>query len=228
MRSLTYRLLALSFAVTACGAPATTATVTAPTPTTAPNAPALPTGPATRIPAVTMTEPPKNWQLLDEVDRSRARHQRQARDERAAAPARRRSSTVLVAIIDNGIDTLHADLKANLWRIRRKSAATARTTTTTASSTTCTAGTSSAARRQGRELRHVRGHARSTRAVTARRRRADRRRSPTPTQCKQIDADYQKQRTKIEGTSTTTGRCNDVLQQIVPMLAASRVGRRIR
>src|SRR3954467_9843175 len=115
MRLFSYRLLAVSFALTACGAPATTATVTAPTPASAPgSSPMVATGAAMRIPAVTMSEPPKNWQLLDEAtDHVPGISVERAMNEllRGKTP----KQTVLVAIIDNGIDTLHADLKANLW-----------------------------------------------------------------------------------------------------------------
>ena len=87
----------------------------APTPANAPtSAAADAAGPATRIPAVTMSEAPKNWQLLDEAtDHVPGISAERAMNEllRGKTP----KQTVLVAIIDNGIDTLHADLKANLW-----------------------------------------------------------------------------------------------------------------
>src|SRR6185312_10643139 len=104
--------------VAACGAPATVATTPAPTPaptstTSAPTPAPSATTPVT-APAVTVAEPPRDWQLLDEstdhipgIGVERAMHELLA----GKAPQR----TVLVAIIDNGIDTSQVDLRANLW-----------------------------------------------------------------------------------------------------------------
>ena len=114
--SATSVLLFASFTFAACSAPATVAT-TLPAPATAP-APTPPkpaaTSPSTRVPAVKLEEPPANWQLLDETTDHIAgiSSERGMRELLAGKPPKR---TVLVAIIDNGIDTMHADLRANLW-----------------------------------------------------------------------------------------------------------------
>jgi subtilisin family serine protease len=64
--------------------------------------------------AVTLAEAPRNWQLLDEsVDGIPGIGAERAMRELLAGKTPKR--TVLVAIIDNGIDTAHVDLKANLW-----------------------------------------------------------------------------------------------------------------
>jgi subtilisin family serine protease len=103
----------------ACGAPGTVAT--RPTPTAPPPAAAAPAAPAPRAVAeptsvapVTLAEAPRNWQLLDEgIDHIPGISSERAMNELLAnkTPKKR----VLVAIIDNGIDTSHVDLKANLW-----------------------------------------------------------------------------------------------------------------
>src|SRR5262245_8253575 len=116
-------IILLSFAVVSCSAPTTVATPVRPAPTPAPatttttttTAPAA-TAPArsTYVPAVALTEAPRNWQLLDEnADRIPGIASERAMKELLAGKTPQR--TVLVAIIDNGIDTLHPDLKANLW-----------------------------------------------------------------------------------------------------------------
>jgi len=90
----------------ACAAPRTVATpasVPAPTPT--------PTAPAHA--AMPPAEPQRNWQLLDEyadgvpgISSERAMHD---------LLAGKQPRTVIVAVIDGGIDTAHVDLRANLW-----------------------------------------------------------------------------------------------------------------
>jgi subtilisin family serine protease len=203
MRSLSYRLVAISFALSACGAPATTATIT-PTPAPAPSAPvAAPNRPATRIPAVTMSEPPKNWQLLDEstdhipgISSERAMHE--------LLSGKTPKQTVLVAIIDNGIDTLHADLKANLWTDPKDG----------------THGWNFIGGSDGGDVNFdtfevTRQYARCHNKAAA---------SGAPpitdqSQCKDIDAAFAKQRDQIERTADNYRQVNNLLRQIVPALA---------
>jgi len=117
MKSLSSPLVLLSFAIAACGAPATIATSPAPAPTpvttAAASTPSAST-PLTTLPAATVTEAPRNWQLLDEsTDHIPGISVERAYRELLAGKSPKQ--TVLVAIIDNGIDTSHVDLKANLW-----------------------------------------------------------------------------------------------------------------
>jgi subtilisin family serine protease len=80
------------------------------------------TGPVVRVPAVTLPEAPRNWQLLDEEsDHVPGISSERAMRELLAGKTTRR--TVLVAIIDNGIDTAQVDLRANLWTNPREIAA---------------------------------------------------------------------------------------------------------
>ena len=78
-------------------------------PTPAPTTPA----PTTPAPSA-IVEAPRDWQLLDQdADRVPGISAERARRELLAG--RQPARTVLVAIIDNGVDTAHADLRANLW-----------------------------------------------------------------------------------------------------------------
>jgi subtilisin family serine protease len=201
MRSLSYSFLAVSVALAACGAPATSATVT-PSPVAAPPS-ATATTTTTRIPAVTISEAPKNWQLLDEAtDHVPGISADRAMNEllRGKTP----KQTVLVAIIDNGIDTLHADLKANLWTNPKDG----------------THGWNFIGGADGKDVNFdtfevTREYARCHGKAAA---------SGAPpitdaARCKDIDAAYTKQRTQIERTADNYRQVNNVLRQIVPALA---------
>jgi subtilisin family serine protease len=200
---LSYRLVALSVALTACGTPAATTSVT-PTPANPPTgAPVASSGPAVRIPAVTLSEAPKNWQLLDETTDhvpgiSSERAMRELLNGKAPKQA------VLVAIIDNGIDTLHADLKANLWTDPGNG----------------THGWNFIGGADGKDVNFdtfevTRQYARCHNKAAA---------SGAPpitdqAQCGEIDAAFAKQRSQIERTAENYRQVNNVLRQIVPALA---------
>jgi len=94
---------------------------TAPAPAPAP-APAIPETLATPAPDVTppgeapvIAEAPRDWQLLDpSADRVPGISAERAERELLAGKQPRR--TVVVAVIDGGVDTAHVDLRANLWQ----------------------------------------------------------------------------------------------------------------
>ncbi|HWH51038.1 MAG TPA: S8 family peptidase [Gemmatimonadaceae bacterium] len=114
MRPSSSRLLFMAFVVAACGAPATVATTPTPAPTPTTPAPAPSATTPLTAPAVTVAEPPRDWQLLDEsTDHIPGIGVERAMRELLAGKTPQR--TVLVAIIDNGIDTSQVDLRANLW-----------------------------------------------------------------------------------------------------------------
>jgi len=203
----------LSIVVAACSAPATVATVS-PTP-----APAVATGPSTNVPPTTLREPPRDWQLLDDsADHVPGISAERAMHELLAGKAPRR--TVLVAIIDNGIDTAHVDLRANLWTNPKE-----------------TGGSNGDGDGDGDGFVHdvhgwnfigganggdvhfdtfevTRQYARCHGKAAA---------SGAPpitdaAQCAAIDDDYNKQKSKIANTADNYRQVGDVLRQIIPML----------
>ena len=103
-------LLSISaLALAACAPARTTSPAPAPAPVAAP-APAAPAAPAAVI-----REAPRDWQLLDQMaDGVPGISARRA--ERELLAGRTPKRTVVVAVIDGGVDTSHADLKANLWK----------------------------------------------------------------------------------------------------------------
>jgi len=94
--------------IAACGIALAACTRPAPAPETAP-APA----PAPAVTA-TLTEAPKNWMLLDpSADHIYGISLLRAERELLAGKSPKR--TVIVGVIDNGVDTSHATLRPHLW-----------------------------------------------------------------------------------------------------------------
>jgi len=87
---------------------------TAPAPATSSSSPSQPANTPAPPPPATLSEAPRDWQLLDPTsDRIVGVSARRA--ERELLANKKPTRQVLVAIIDGGIDTAHANLKANLW-----------------------------------------------------------------------------------------------------------------
>jgi subtilisin family serine protease len=105
-------LLTLGVAAGCATSPASTAPAPVPTP-----APTTAKPPATAPKDTTATatkEAPRNWQLLDPTtDHVPGISAERAIHELLSGKQPRR--TVIVAVIDGGVDTAHVDLRANLW-----------------------------------------------------------------------------------------------------------------
>lgn len=204
MRPLSSPIVFLSLAVAACGTPATVATIASPAPAPRSAPAASPANNEVRsVPAVRMSEAPKNWQLLDErADGVPGISSERAMNEllRGKAP----KQTVLVAVIDNGIDTLHADLKSVLWT----------------DPATGLHGWNFLGGADGKDVSFdtfevTRQYARCHGKAAA---------SGAPpitdaAQCASIDAAFQKQRSSIEKLAMSYREANDMMQKVVPMLA---------
>ena len=108
-----FAILASALAV-ACGSPATTVTTTpAPAPAAAPT-----------IPTTSLSEAPLNWHLLDGADRVPGISLLRA--ERELLAGKQPSRTVIVAVLDGGVDTAHAALRSRMWVNPRETAGNGR------------------------------------------------------------------------------------------------------
>src|SRR5690349_13396095 len=114
-----YVLVAAALAVVGCAtSPASTPTPPVPTPVPA-------VSPAPHDTTAALKEAPRNWQLLDPAtDHVPGISAERAVRELLAGKQPRR--TVIVAVIDGGVDTAHADLRANLWVNSKETPANAR------------------------------------------------------------------------------------------------------
>jgi hypothetical protein len=119
MKSLRFAALALLAAcapaktTTEAPAPAAAPATTASGATTAAGSQPAAAAPAAPKAFTPLSEAPRDWQLLDVSDRVVGISERRAERELLAGKQPKR--TVLVAVIDGGIDTAHVNLKANLW-----------------------------------------------------------------------------------------------------------------
>lgn len=121
MRSSVSTALLLAAATFAACAPSS-APSTVPAPIT--TRPAVPQ-PVTPPPAVRLTESPVNWQLRDlATDGIAGTGSDRALKELLAG--RTPGRTVVVAVIDGGIDTAHVDLRSVLWRNEKERGGTGR------------------------------------------------------------------------------------------------------
>jgi subtilisin family serine protease len=221
MKPLSTLLAIGSFALVACGAPTTVATSPAPAPRATPSppvaAPAMP-APAMTAPAVTLTEAPRNWQLLDEsTDHIPGISSERAMHELLVGKAPKK--TVLVAIIDNGIDTAHVDLRANLWTNPKEIPGNGKDDDNNGFADDMH-GWNFIGGRDGQDVHFdtfevTRQYARCHHGAAA---------DGQPPiadaqQCQAIDSAYNKQRKEIEGNVATYRQVHDVFQQIVPLLS---------
>lgn len=105
-------LLPLVVAAACASPPASAPTPQAPAPAADPSpAPAAPAPPATIEP---LTEAPREWQLLD-LQEDRVPGTSATRAYRELLAGRSPERTVVVAVIDGGVDTAHVDLRDVLW-----------------------------------------------------------------------------------------------------------------
>ena len=227
MKSLSSSFIVFSFAIAACGAPATIAT--SPTPATATSTGSTSGGPMSvgsassastssmMLPRATVTEAPRNWQLLDEA----TDHVPGISVERAyreLLTGKTPKQTVLVAIIDNGIDTSHVDLKANLW-VNPKEVAGNKKDDDNNGYVDDIHGWNFIGGRDGDDVHFdtfevTREYARCHNQPAA---------SGQPpitdhAYCQKVDGDYNKQKAEIERNVQTYRQIRDVMQEIIPPL----------
>jgi subtilisin family serine protease len=107
MKSLRFLVVPM---LAACASAKTATPTQAPTPAPAPAASTT----ASRPPVARPTEPQRDWQLLDaSADQVVGISVRKA--ERELLTGKQPKRSVIVAIIDGGIDTAHVNLRGNLW-----------------------------------------------------------------------------------------------------------------
>jgi subtilisin family serine protease len=169
------------------------------------------------VPAVKLDEPPANWQLLDETsDHIAGIGSERGMRELLAGKAPKR--TVLVAIIDNGIDTSHVDLRGNLWVNPKEIGGNGKDDDNNGFADDVH-GWNFIGGRDGKDVRWDTFEV--TRQYAACHGRPAASMQPPITdaaRCKQIDADYEKQRGDLQRNVDTYRQIDGVLKQAVPVL----------
>jgi subtilisin family serine protease len=217
MRPSSSSLLVMAVVVAACGAPATVATTPTPAPTPTAPAPAPSATTPLIAPAVTVAEPPRDWQLLDEsTDHIPGIGVERAMRELLAGKTPQR--TVLVAIIDNGIDTSQVDLRANLWTNPKETPGNGKDDDGNGYPDDMH-GWNFIGGKNGDDVHFdtfevTRQHAACHGLPAASGQPA----ITDAARCAQIDADYEKQRDEVNKNLSTYREIDNVLKQIVPLL----------
>jgi subtilisin family serine protease len=215
MKAMSFRLLVLLTIVACTSAPP----VTTPAPAAAPAAPSATQPDAPVAAATRLTESPRNWHLLDEsTDKVPGISAERAMRELLAGRQPRRS--VLVAVIDNGVDTAHADLRANLWTNEKEAPGNGKDDDGNGY-VDDTRGWNFIGGRDGKNVQHdtyelTREHVRCTKGPS----------SPTPPplsaeRCKQIADEFTKKRAESEQNLQRYRPIRDALTRAVTMLKAA-------
>ncbi|MGI8496272.1 MAG: S8 family peptidase [Gemmatimonadaceae bacterium] len=209
-------------AVGGCASSRTPPPQTTPAPVAAP-APALPESvvKASAAPSGPPApgEAPRNWQLLDEST-DRVPGIGALRAERELLAGRQPRRTVVVAVIDGGVDTAHAGLRANLWSNPRETAGNGKDDDGNGY-VDDVHGWNFIGGRDGRDVQYdalevTRLYARCTAGATAARAAPP---LPSEEQCRQITADYSKARSEAEQTLQQVRMAGDVLTRATRILA---------
>jgi subtilisin family serine protease len=191
--------LAAVIAACAPSAPAATAPSPSPAPT----------------PSPALREAPLNWHLLDAVDRVSGISLLRAERELLAGKQPKR--TVLVAVIDNGVDTAHAALRGRLWSNAKEIAGNGRDDDNNGY-TDDTRGWNLIGGRDGRNVKEDTYEL--TRIVAQCGRPAGKDSLPTEyrTRCADLETEWSRKRAEISQTLTNVKQYEAVVNQIVPIL----------
>jgi len=143
------------------------------------------------------------------------------RAERELLAGRQPGRTVVVAVIDGGVDTAHVDLRANLWKNPRETPGNGRDDDDNGY-TDDVYGWNFIGGSDGRNVHHdtfevTRLHAacRAAAGAAAAQPPADRQR------CEQIAADFEERRSEAQQTMTNIDMIDNALTQVVPLLRAA-------
>jgi subtilisin family serine protease len=191
--------LAAVIAACAPSAPAATAPSPSPAPT----------------PSPMLREAPLNWHLLDAADRVPGISLLRAERELLAGKQPKR--TVLVAVIDNGVDTAHAALRGRLWSNAKEIAGNGRDDDNNGY-TDDTRGWNLIGGRDGRNVKEDTYEL--TRIVAQCGRPAGKDSLPTEyrTRCADLETEWSRKRAEISQTLTNVKQYEAVVNQILPIL----------
>jgi subtilisin family serine protease len=216
--------IALAAALAACATGRTTTSAPAPVsaaPQPAAGAPA-PASPSTRT---KLLEAPRDWQLLD-ISTDAVPGISSERAMRELLAGKQPARTVVVAVVDGGVDTAHADLRANLWTNPKEVPGNNRDDDGN-HYVDDVYGWNFIGGRDGRDVRYdtfeiTRLYARCTSGAAASS-------LPPPTaadksRCPEITHDFQKKKTEAEETLAQIRQLDAVYGQIVPILRQAANG----
>lgn len=214
-------LAVLLLGFSACASAGTAPAPAAPPPRQDPVIAPPPPPPATTPAAAPVREAPRDWHLLDPgADRLPGIGAERALRELLAG--RQPARTVVVAVIDGGVDTAHVDIAANLWQNPKEVAGNGRDDDGNGYVDDIF-GWNFIGGGDGENVHYdtfelTRLHARCTGAP------AGKGAAPPAPQCARIAGDFSRKKGEVEGTLQQIGMIDAALSQAVPLLRQAAGG----
>jgi subtilisin family serine protease len=175
-------------------------------------APAPVPAPASAAP---LTEAPLNWHLLDAADRVPGISLLRAERELLAGKQPRR--TVIVAVIDGGVDTAHAALKSRLWMNAGETAGNGRDDDNNGFADDVY-GWNLIGGRDGKNVHHDTFEVTRLASLCGRAAARDSIPAAYRSRCAEIEAEFARKRSDAEGTLQQIRQIEGMLAQIMPYL----------
>jgi subtilisin family serine protease len=195
------KTIALAFAATTIVACAPAAPSTSPTPTP--------------IPAGSLSEAPLNWHLLDAVDRVPGISLLKAERELLAGRQPRR--TVIVAVLDGGVDTAHAALRGRMWTNPRETPGNGRDDDNNGY-TDDIFGWNLIGGRDGKNVEHDTFEVTRLAAQCARPSGRDSLPASLRSRCSEIQSEYNRKKGEAEATLQQVLQIETMMSQVTPYL----------
>src|SRR5688572_24130270 len=181
----------------------------------APAAPPAPAPSPAPVAAAPLTEAPLNWHLLDATERVPGISLLRAERELLAGKQPKR--TVIVAVIDGGVDTAHAALRSRLWMNAGETPGNGRDDDNNGY-TDDTRGWNLIGGRDGRNVHHDTFEVTRLAALCSRPAARDSLPAGFRSRCAELEAEFGRKRAEAEGVFNQVQQIEALMAQILPYL----------
>jgi subtilisin family serine protease len=167
------------------------------------------------VPAAPLTEAPLNWHLLDAADRVPGISLLKA--ERELLVGKQPKRTVIVAVLDGGVDTAHAGLRGRIWSNPRETPGNGRDDDNNGY-TDDVFGWNMIGGRDGKNVHHDTFEVTRLAAQCGRPSGRDSLPAALRSRCSEIQSEYNRKKSEAEGTFNQIVQIEAMMSQITPYL----------